>query len=108
MKKAIIQKGEVVQVVDASFKAASNAQFVDCDETVITGDKYEDGKFIKPPKLQRPTDKEFIPIWYSTKSESLVYFDGKEVIEVGLHCIKGENIIKIPVKAAGKPKKQGK
>ena len=81
MKKALVEKGKVVQVVDFEFKASSDTTFIDCDHTILTGDSYEDGKFIKPYKEQRPQPIDFKQLWYCVKSQAIKYFDGEQVVE---------------------------
>lgn len=81
MKKALIEDGKVVQIVDFEFEASSDASFIDCDNTILSGDSYEGGKFIKPYKEQRPQSSDYKQLWYCVKSQTIKYFNGEQVVE---------------------------
>jgi hypothetical protein len=87
MKKAIVEKNKVVQVVDNAFPVANNVEFVDCDETVLSGDGFVDGKFVKEFKAQRPFASQFKNVYIDTETGMLVYFNGVEVKNITLEQI---------------------
>jgi hypothetical protein len=50
MKKALISEtGEVVDVQAEAFEVHPSLTWIDCDDSVETGDFYKDGEFTRPP-----------------------------------------------------------